>query len=101
MPTHEKLTGVFVAAVTPLTPGLTPALEYIPKLLRFYAQRGAHGALILGTTGEGPSFSLEERAEIYQAAAEIKSENPAFKLLAGTGTPSLEDTIHLSQIVFG
>lgn len=100
MPPNEKLTGVYVAAVTPLTPGLTPALEYIPELMQFYAERGAHGALLLGTTGEGPSFSIDERRAIYQAAAGIKSQHPEFSLLAGTGTPSLEDTIALNRYVF-
>ena len=100
MPLTEKLSGVYVAAVTPLTPGLTPALEYIPKLMRFYADRGAQGALILGTTGEGPSFGLDERRAIYRAAAEIKADHPDFSLLAGTGIPSLEDTIALNRFVF-
>jgi len=100
MPATNKLSGVYVAAVTPLTPGSTPAVEYIPQLMRFYAERGAHGALILGTTGEGPSFSLDERGAIYEAAARIKADHPDFSLLAGTGVPSLEDTIKLNRLVF-
>jgi 4-hydroxy-tetrahydrodipicolinate synthase len=54
----------------------------------------------LGTTGEGPSFSREERLLIYQAAADIHQTSPEFHLLAGTGTPSLEDTIFLTHSAF-
>lgn len=100
MHAFKHLAGVYAAAVTPL--GKTDQFEAqdLPPLLAFLAQRGCHGALILGTTGEGPSFSLRERKEIYQAAVQVRQEFPDFRLLAGTGTPSLEDTIDLTQAVF-
>jgi len=96
----EKLSGVYVAAVTPLTANFLPDLDAIPNLLSFYARRGSHGALLLGTTGEGPSFSPTEREHIFRAAAEIKTDYPEFQLFAGTGTPSLEETIQLNQVAF-
>jgi len=54
----------------------------------------------MGTTGEGPSFSIQERLLVYQAAAEVRQSLPGFMLLAGTGTPSLEDTISLTKAAF-
>jgi 4-hydroxy-tetrahydrodipicolinate synthase len=95
-----KLSGVFVAAITPLTSDLLPDLNAIPELLSFYARRGCHGALLLGTTGEGPSFSPSERENIFRASAEIKTDHPEFQLFAGTGTPSLEETIQLNKCAF-
>ncbi|MBN2045647.1 MAG: dihydrodipicolinate synthase family protein [Anaerolineales bacterium] len=95
-----QMKGVFVAAVTPLKADLCPDLAAIPPLLDFYAKRGAHGALLLGTTGEGPSFSQQEREAIFTAGAEIKTSWPDFKLLAGTGTPSLDATIQLNKTAF-
>ena len=100
MSSIQILSGVYAAAVTPLNPDLTPDLAMIPELLAFLAERGAHGALLLGTTGEGPSFSQHEREAIFKAASKVKNKHPEFSLLAGTGTPSLEETIHLNQIVF-
>jgi 4-hydroxy-tetrahydrodipicolinate synthase len=100
MDTLPRLKGVFTAAVTPLKPDLSPDLDAIPELLDFYARRGAHGALLLGTTGEGPSFSLRERELIFKAGAEIRSRHPDFILLAGTGTPSLDETIQLNKAAF-
>ena len=95
-----KLSGVYTAAVTPLTENFLPDLDVIPSLLSFYARRGCHGALLLGTTGEGPSFSPKEREQIFRAATQIKTDYPDFQLFAGTGTPSMEETIQLNQVAF-
>ena len=96
----HPLAGVYVAAVTPLKADFSPDLEAIPPLLDFYAQRGCHGALLLGTTGEGPSFSPSEREGIFQAGVKVREEHPDFRLLAGTGTPSLDETISLNKAAF-
>jgi 4-hydroxy-tetrahydrodipicolinate synthase len=97
---HSELSGVFAAALTPLKPDLSPDLDGLASLLHFLAQRGCHGALLMGTTGEGPSFSREERMAVLQAAAEARRSIPGFILMAGTGTPSLEDTIYLTKAAF-
>lgn len=94
------LSGVYAAAVTPLKPDFSPDLEAIPHLLGFLAGRGCHGALVLGTTGEGPSFSPAEREAIWRAARLVRQEHPDFRLLAGTGTPSLTETIDLTRLAF-
>ncbi len=97
---ENKLTGVFVAAVTPVTPNQRPDLDAIPDLLAFYARRGCHGALLLGTTGEGPSFSQAERTSILEAATAVRESIPGFILLAGTGMPSMDATIQLNKTAF-
>jgi 4-hydroxy-tetrahydrodipicolinate synthase len=100
MPIHSHLAGVYAAAVTPLNPDYSPNLEAFPDFFKFLAERGCHGALILGTTGEGPSFAAHERQAIFKAAQEARRSLPEFKLLAGTGTPSLEETVLLTQSAF-
>jgi 4-hydroxy-tetrahydrodipicolinate synthase len=92
--------GVYAAAVTPLQSDLSPDIEGLAAVLQFLAKRGCQGVLLLGTTGEGPSFSLQERQQVYRAAAKIRMDLPGFQLLAGTGTPSLEDTIDLTKSAF-
>lgn len=96
----HRLSGVYAAAVTPLNQDLSPDLEGIPPLLDFLASRGCHGALILGTTGEGPSFAPDERIGIYRAAIQARAMHPSFHLLAGTGTPSLTETIALTRAAY-
>jgi 4-hydroxy-tetrahydrodipicolinate synthase len=96
----HPLAGVYAAAVTPLLPASGLDLEAVPVLLRFLASRGCHGALLFGTTGEGPSFSPTERETLLRKATTIKDEIPEFRLFAGTGTPSLSETIELTKLAF-
>ena len=96
----EQLSGVYAAALTPLNLDFTIALEDVLPLLDFLAKRGCHGALLFGTTGEGPSFSPGERLLLMREALKIRQAHPDFRLLAGTGTPSLEETIKLTRATF-
>lgn len=96
----HTLAGIHAAAVTPLQEDGSPALSALPELLAFLASRGCHGLLLLGTTGEGPSFSPGERAEILRAGSQVRQAHAQIRLLAGTGTPSLEETIQLTRSAF-
>lgn len=100
MTTFPHLHGVFAAALTPLKHDFSVDLDAFPLLLDFLKDRGCHGALLLGTTGEGPSFSPAERLSIYRLAAEFRRHNPGFRILVGTGTPSLSETIELTRLAF-
>lgn len=114
--TRHPLSGVYAAAVTPIRAvspqrhgdaspkgddsALSPDLEAVAPFLAFLASRGCHGALLFGTTGEGPSFSPKERESVWQAALQVREQHPNFRLLAGTGTPSLTETIDLTKLAF-
>jgi 4-hydroxy-tetrahydrodipicolinate synthase len=54
----------------------------------------------MGTTGEGPSFSMKERLLVYQTAVKACRDIKDFQLLAGTGTPTLDETISLTKAAF-
>lgn len=95
-----RIGGVFAAAITPLKNDYSPDLESIPTFLAFLADRGCHGALLLGTTGEGPSFAYQERLAMLKSAVQVREEHPKFSLLAGTGTPSLQETKQLTRDAF-
>lgn len=99
--TRHPLSGVYAAALTPLKKDASsPDLEAVAPYLAFLASRGCHGALIFGTTGEGPSFSPAERGAVWQTALQVREQFPDFHLLAGTGTPSLTETIELTRAAF-
>jgi len=100
MTSHHPLAGVYAAAVTPLKDDLSLDLESVPALLKFFASRGCHGALFFGTTGEGPSFSPSERETLLRSVRAYRNIVPGFRLLAGTGTPSLSETIDLTKLAF-
>jgi 4-hydroxy-tetrahydrodipicolinate synthase len=100
MTDFQRLAGVYAAALTPLKPDYSPDPTALPALLDFLARRGCHGALLFGTTGEGPSFTPQERLLVFRAALDIRQIHPGFRLLLGTGTPSLEETVELTRAAF-
>src|SRR6266511_5444965 len=99
MTSQHPLAGVYAAAVTPLyeQPNSTLDLESLPLLMQFLASRGCHGVVLFGTTGEGPSFSPRERETLMRAARAAREAMPGFRLIAGTGTPSLSETVDLTK----
>lgn len=100
MTSQHPLAGVYAAAVTPLKLDSSLDLDSVPVLLTFLAARGCHGVVLFGTTGEGPSFSPTEREILMRAACEFRKSMPDLRLIAGTGTPSLSETIDLTKLAF-
>jgi 4-hydroxy-tetrahydrodipicolinate synthase len=100
MISEHPLAGVYAAAVTPLKNDSALDLETVPVLFNFLAARGCHGVVLFGTTGEGPSFSPSEREILMRAACEYREQHPNFRLIAGTGTPSLSESIDLTKLAF-
>ncbi len=100
MTPQHPLAGVYAAAVTPLQPDSSLDLDSVPALLTFLAERGCHGIVLFGTTGEGPSFSPAEREMLMRCASEIRKSMSGLRLIAGTGTPSLSETIDLTKLAF-
>lgn len=100
MTSTHPLAGVYAAAVTPLKHDLSLDLEAVPAQLAFLSSRGCHGALYFGTTGEGPSFSPSEREVFMRSVRAHRQLIPGFRLLAGTGTPSLSETIDITKLAF-
>ncbi len=96
----HPLSGVYAAALTPFKPDYSPDPTALPILLDFLARRGCHGALLFGTTGEGPSLAPQERLTLLHTAMEVRQIHPGFRLLVGTGTPSLEETVELTRAAF-
>lgn len=99
MISKHPLAGVYPAAVTPLRDASLD-LDSLPLLVKFLAERGCHGIVLFGTTGEGPSFSPTERERLMRSACEIRKSMPGLRLIAGTGTPSLSETIDLTKLAF-
>jgi len=100
MTSTHPLSGVYAAAVTPLKNDSSLDLDSVPALMTFLSSRGCHGALFFGTTGEGPSFSPSERELLMRSVVSHRQSIPGFRLLAGTGTPSLSETIDLTKLAF-
>ncbi len=63
-------------------------------MLAFYKAQGADGVVVLGTSGEFPSFSVAERKLVAETALKNKS---GLNVIIGPGTPNIAETIELSR----
>jgi 4-hydroxy-tetrahydrodipicolinate synthase len=63
--------------------------------LGWLATQGLGGALVLGTNGEFPSFSLSERRSVAEAAAEAGS---GLRLMLGVGSCALPEVLNLAEL---
>jgi 4-hydroxy-tetrahydrodipicolinate synthase len=82
----------YVAAVTPCdSKGKFDEALY-RDLMPFFKQGGCDGVLVLGSTGEFPSFSVAERKRVAETA--LKHRN-GMKMLIQVGTPNLPETLEL------
>src|SRR5215470_1991088 len=66
-PSTEKVL-FWVAASTPCGKDLKFEEELYKDLLAYLKSNGADGVVVLGTTGEFPSFSVAERKKVAEAA---------------------------------
>lgn len=87
------LRGVIAPVVTPFGRDLAPdALRFV-AFCRALIGLGI-GLAPFGTTGEGTSLSVDEKIALLDALAAAKL--PMDRVMAGTGSPALPDTVRLT-----
>src|SRR5580693_6271049 len=84
----------WVAASTPCDKNLNFDPELYKDVLAYLKEKGADGVVVLGTTGEFPSFSFAERKKVAETA--FKHRN-GLNIIVSTGTSNFPETIELSQ----
>ena len=87
--------GVIAAVPTPINYKGEPIIEPFLSHCSWALQNGCNGINILGSTGEANSFNSHQRKLIMKSAADSLDKD---KLMVGTGTPSISESIHLTQI---
>ncbi|PZU90232.1 MAG: 4-hydroxy-tetrahydrodipicolinate synthase [Chelatococcus sp.] len=83
--THDKLSGLYTAIVTPLTADGAVDIEGLKALVRFQLDAGASGIVPIGGTGEYPAFSRAERRDIVAACVEAADGKPVIPGVLSTG----------------
>lgn len=90
-----KPTGVFAAALTPMTADLAPDLKRAVAHSRWLLDNGCDGVAPLGTTGEANSLSVDERLAILDALADAGISGT--QMIAGVGCCAFPDTVTLTK----
>ncbi len=86
----KEISGAIAPVPTPLDDALAFDQNAQATHLKWLASEGLNGALILGTNGEFPSFSLNERRAVAEAAAAADS---GLDLILGVGSCSLPEVL--------
>ncbi|MBW1961459.1 MAG: 4-hydroxy-tetrahydrodipicolinate synthase [Deltaproteobacteria bacterium] len=87
--------GSWVALVTPFDGNGNVDFDCFRRLVDFQAANGTDGLLFMGSTGEAPSLTMEERRDIItEMTAYCRGKIPAFH---GVTCPTTEATVELAR----
>jgi 4-hydroxy-tetrahydrodipicolinate synthase len=95
---NKKITGSFVALITPFDRSGAVDLEAFRDLLQFHESHGTSAVLIMGSTGEVSMLSQEERRKIIVATAKMKSDRmPIFYGCTGNNTDTTIENVKFAK----
>jgi len=87
--------GSIVAIVTPMREDGSLDFPGLRKLIDWHIAEGTDSIVIVGTTGESPTVSVEEHCELIKVAVEQSAKR--IPIIAGTGGNSTTEAIELTQ----
>lgn len=91
--------GVTTAMITPFLPDGSVDLVGLKKNTLHQIENGINGLLPLGTTGETPTLTDEEKEQVVCAVVDVTREQGGqIPVLVGVGTNSTEKTIKYAQL---
>ena len=91
----QLMTGSMVAIATPMHEDGSLDYPALRSLLDWHVAEGTDAIVIVGTSGESPTVSVEEHCELIRVAVEqIKGRIP---VIAGTGGNSTREAIDLTE----
>lgn len=91
----DAFSGILAPALTPFKPNLAPDADALLAHCQWLLDQGVDGLAVFGTTSEANSLGVEERVTLLEQL--IDGGIPPQKLMPGTGTCALMDTIRLTQ----
>ena len=90
----QKLRGVLSPVVTPFTADLRPDAARLARHCRWLLASDV-GLAVFGTNSEGNSLTVAEKLALLDAL--VEAGIPAARMMPGTGTCALPDTVELTR----
>jgi len=87
--------GSLVALITPMHPDGSLDYDAYRRLIDWHVEQGTDGLVVVGTTGESPTFSMQEHEELIRVAVEHAAGR--LPVIAGVGGNSTSEAIELSH----
>ena len=91
----KNISGSLVAIVTPMHADGSLDLPALRQLIDWHIAEGTDGIVIVGTTGESPTVSVEEHCELIKLTVEHTAKR--IPIIAGTGGNSTSEAIELTE----
>lgn len=90
-----SIQGSLVAIATPMLPDGSLDYDAYRALLDWHIAEGTDGIVVVGTTGESPTVSVDEHGELIRVAVEhVAGRRP---VIAGVGANSTSEAIELTR----
>ncbi|NMG33143.1 4-hydroxy-tetrahydrodipicolinate synthase [Azoarcus sp. TTM-91] len=89
------ITGSIVAIVTPMHADGSLDFPRLRSLIDWHVAEGTDGIVIVGTTGESPTVSVDEHCELIRVAVEHAAGR--VPVIAGTGANSTAEAVELTR----
>ena len=91
----RRFGSVVTAMVTPFREDHAVDLDGAQELASWLVDNGSDALVVAGSTGESPTLTHKEKAELFRAVGEAIAGRG--KLICGTGTYSTAETLELTQ----
>jgi 4-hydroxy-tetrahydrodipicolinate synthase len=91
----KALVGSIVALVTPMHPDGRVDFDSLRRLIDWHVAEGTDCIVVVGTTGESPTVTVEEHCEIIRVA--VKHAAGRLPIMAGAGGNATAEAIELSK----
>lgn len=91
----KEIRGVLPPVATPFDADGNVSREHLAGNLTRLVETGLHGFVILGSNGEYPLLTKEEKLNVLQVARDVIPQDRL--MVAGTGTDSTRETIDLTK----
>ena len=88
--------GTGTAIITPFTKDNKVDYTSLKKILNNQIKNGIDAIILLGTTGESPVISMDERKKLTEVT--IEQVNGKAKVIVGTGTNDTKKVVELNKI---
>jgi len=90
-----RFQGSMVALITPMHPDGSLDLPAFRGLIDWHVQEGTDALVVVGTSGESPTVTMDEHAELIGLA--VTHAAGRIPVIAGVGGNSTAEAIHLAQ----
>ncbi|MGO4328372.1 4-hydroxy-tetrahydrodipicolinate synthase [Cupriavidus sp. 2TAF22] len=89
-----QINGSIVAIVTPMQEDGSLDFPALRALVDWHVAEGTDGIVIVGTTGESPTVTVDEHCELVRVA--VEQADKRIPIIAGTGGNSTKEAIELT-----